>query len=102
MDTLITCPQCKTEIPLSDAFKHEIEAGVIAAERARHQRELEAAIKAAETAATKKASDDAAQREASLRAEATEEKERNRTLLSQLEEMTTEMRALRRKDEERE
>src|SRR3954449_3799143 len=98
MDTRITCPKCEAEIPLSDAFKHEIEAGVLAAERARHQRELEEAIKAAETTATKKASDNAAQREAALQAEATEEKERNRKLLSQLGEMTTEMRALRRKD----
>src|SRR5918911_2285957 len=102
METVITCPNCKTEIPLSDAFQHEIEAGVLAAERARHQRELEAATKAIEFAATKKASDDAAQREAALRADAAEEKERNRKLLSQLEEMTTELRALRRKDEERE
>src|SRR4051794_34959180 len=57
MDTLITCPNCKKEIPLSDAFKHEIEAGVLAAERTRHQREMGEAIKAAETAAVKKASD---------------------------------------------
>src|SRR5918911_2715683 len=102
METVITCPNCKTEIPLSDAFKHEIEAGVLATERARHQRELEAATKAIEIAAIKKATDDAAQREAALRAEAAEEKERNRKLLTQLEEMTTELRALRRKDEERE
>src|SRR3954471_7546006 len=91
MDAVITCPKCKNEIPLSDAFKHEIETGVLAAERARHQRELEEAIKVAETTAIKKASDDAAQREAVLQAETTEEKERNRKLLSQLEEMTTEM-----------
>src|SRR5918911_2436885 len=102
METVITCPNCKTEIPLSDAFKHEIEAGVLATERARHQRELEAATKAIEIAAIKKATDDAAQREAALRAEAAEEKERNRKLLTQLEEMTTELRSLRRKDEERE
>jgi hypothetical protein len=37
-----------------------------------------------------------------LRAEAIEEKERNGRLLKQLEELTGEMRALKRKDEERE
>jgi hypothetical protein len=37
-----------------------------------------------------------------LRAEAAEEKERSATLLKQLEEITSEMRSLRRKDEERE
>src|SRR3954447_19506031 len=101
MDTVITCPNCKTGIPLSDAFKHEIEAGVLAAERARHQRELDAAIKSAETAAAKKADQEAVRREALLRAEAAEEKQRNVALLKQLEEMTTELRSLRRKDEER-
>ena len=43
-----------------------------------------------------------ASREAVLRAEAIEEKERNGRLLKQLEELTGEMRALKRKDEERE
>ena len=77
MEAIITCPNCKTEIPLSDAFKHEIEAGVLAAERARHQRELEVAIKSAEIAASQKAADGAARREAALQAEAAEEKQRN-------------------------
>src|ERR1044072_5456440 len=102
MDTVISCPKCKTEIPLSDAFKHEIEAGVLAAERIRHQRELDAAIKVAEAAAAKKADQEAGRRETSLRAEAAEEKQRSAVLLKQLEEMTTELRSLRRKDEERE
>src|SRR3954471_7087778 len=102
MDTVVTCPNCKTEIPLSDAFKHEIETGVLATERARHQRELDAAVKSAETAAVKKADQEAVRREASLRAEAAEEKQRSTALLKQLEEMTSELRSLRRKDEERE
>src|SRR3954451_3513532 len=102
MDTVITCPNCKTEIPLSDAFKHEIEAGVLATERARHQRELDAAVKLAEVAAAKKADQEAARREASVRAEAAEEKQRSAALLKQLEEMVTELRSLRRKNEERE
>src|ERR1051325_6699293 len=102
MDTVITCPKCKTEIPLSDAFKHEIEAGVLATERARHQRELDAAVKSAEAAAAKKAEEDANRRAASLKAEAAEEKKRSASLLKQLDELASEMRALRRKDEERE
>ena len=68
METVITCPNCKTEIPLSDAFKHEIEAGVLATERARHQRDLDAAVKAAEIAAGKKAADGAVRRDAALQA----------------------------------
>src|SRR5919205_1254238 len=102
MDAVITCPKCKTEIPLSDAFKHEIEAGVLAAERARHQRALDAAVKSAEAAAAQKADQEAARREALLRAEATEEKQHNAKLRKQLEELFAELRSLRRKDEERE
>src|SRR3954452_13952011 len=98
MDTLITCPNCKTEIPLSDAFKHEIEAGVLATERARHQRELDVAVKSAEAAAAKKADQEAARREASLRAETAEEKQHSAELRKQLEELFAELRALRRKD----
>src|SRR3954471_20372696 len=84
MDTVITCPKCKTEIPLSDAFKHEIEAGVLAAERTRHQHELDAAVKSAEISAAKKADQEAAHREALLRAEAAGEKQRNAELRKQL------------------
>src|SRR4051794_28825745 len=101
MDTIITCPNCKTEIPLSDAFKHEIEAGVLAVERARHQHELDAAIKSAEATAAKKADQEAAQREAALRADAAEEKQRNAELRKQLEKLFAELSGLRRKDEER-
>ena len=89
------------EVATEVTFKHEIEAGGLAAERARYQRELDAAVKSSVAAALAKATETAAQREASLRAEAAEEKERNRKLLAQLEEMTAELRALRRKDEER-
>jgi hypothetical protein len=82
-------------------FKHEIEAGVLTAERAQYQRELDAAVKSSVATALAKATETAARREASLQAEAAEEKERNRKLLAQLEEMTAELQALRRKQEER-
>ena len=101
MDTVITCPNCKTEIPLSDAFKNEIEAGVLATERARHQRELEAAVKAAETPPQKKQP----MKPPTAKHRCAPKLPRRRSapqLLNQLEEMTTELRALRRKDEERE
>src|SRR5258708_37244332 len=101
MDTIITCAKCKTEIPLSDAFKNEIEAGVLATEQTRHEREMDAAIKAAEAAAAKKAGEEAGRRETALKTEATEERQRTAALLKQLAEMTSELRALRRKDEER-
>ena len=49
------------------------EAGVLAVERARYQRELDAAVKSAKAAGAQKADQEAARREASLRAEAAEE-----------------------------
>ncbi len=81
--------------------KHDIEAGGLAAEQTRHQCKLDAAVKLSVAVALAKPTETAAQREASLRAEVAEEKERNRKLLAQLEEMTAELRALRRKDDER-
>jgi hypothetical protein len=70
MDTLIKCPSCGAEIPLSDAFKHEIEADILATERERHRGELSVAIKSADEAAAKKALEDAARLQESLRADA--------------------------------
>jgi hypothetical protein len=101
MDTTIKCPNCGTEFPLSDAFQKEIEAHVLAAERERHARELTATRASAEKAAKQKAERDFSEREAFLRTEVDEEKHRNTRLLSQLEEFTGEIRALKRKDEER-
>jgi hypothetical protein len=98
----LKCPKCSAEIPLSDAFRKEIEAEMLAEERARHADELDEARTAAALAAAQRAEQDHASREAALQAEAIEERERNRRLLSQLEELTGEIRALKRKDEERE
>jgi hypothetical protein len=98
----LKCPKCSAEIPLSDAFRKEIEAEMLAEERARHADELDEARTAAGLAAAQRAEQDHASREAALQAEAIEERERNRRLLSQLEELTGEIRALKRKDEERE
>jgi hypothetical protein len=89
------------EVAAEVTFKHDIEAGRLAAEQTRHQRKLDAAVKSSVAAVLAKPTETAAQREASLRAEVAEEKERNRKLLAQLEEMTAELRALRRKDDER-
>jgi hypothetical protein len=80
-------------------FEHEIEADVLAAGQTQHQRELDTAVRSSVATALTKPTETTAQREASLRAEVVEEKERNRKLLAQLEEMTAELRALRRKEE---
>jgi hypothetical protein len=102
MATQLKCPKCSADIPLSDAFRKEIEAEMLAEERTRHATELDEVRTAAESAAAKKAEQDHATREVALKAEATEEKQRNARLLKQLEELMAEIRALKRKDEERE
>src|SRR5437868_2922752 len=102
MVTHLKCPKCSAEIPLSDAFRKEIEAEMLAEERARHAEELDEARTAAALAAAQQTEQDHALREAALRTEASEERERNTRLLRQLEELTGEIRALKRKDEERE
>jgi hypothetical protein len=90
MNATLKCPKCTADIPLTDAFRKEIESEVLAEEHARHAKELEEARTAAASAAAKKAEQEHASREAGLRAEATEEKERNGRLLKQLEELTGE------------
>lgn len=101
MDTTIKCPNCGTEFPLSEAFQKEIEAHILAEERKRHARELAATRASAEEAAKQKAQRDFSEREAFLKAEVGEEKQRSTRLLSQLEQLTGEIRTLKRKDEER-
>jgi hypothetical protein len=98
MDTMLTCPKCGADIPLSDAFRKEIEADLLAAEHERHEKEL-AQVR---TAAAQNAAKEFAVQETALKAESQEERERNTRLLKQLEDMTEELRNLRRKDEERE
>jgi hypothetical protein len=101
MVPILKCPKCSADIPLSDAFRKEIEAEMLTEERTRHAKELDEARTAAASAAAKKVEQDYASREITLRAEAKEERERNTRLLKQLEDLTGEMRALKRKDEER-
>src|SRR6516164_2657269 len=101
MVPILKCPKCSADSPLSDAFRKEIEAEMLAEERTRHAKELDEARTAAASAAAKKVEQDYASREVTLRAEAKEERERNTHLLKQLEDLTGEMRALKRRDEER-
>jgi hypothetical protein len=102
MITDLRCPKCAHEFPLSDALRKEMETEILADERERHTMELDEARTAAASAAAQKANRDHLAREAALRAEATEERERNTRLLKQLGDLTEEIRALKRKDEERE
>src|ERR1051325_5192624 len=100
MDTTLRCPKCGAGIPLSDAFRKEIETDLLAADHERHENELAAARSQAAAAAAQRAQREFSDREAALKAESHEERERNARLLKQLGDITEEVRALRRKDEE--
>jgi hypothetical protein len=54
MDTTLKCPKCGADIPLTDAFRKEIEADVLAEEHARHAMELDEVRSTAASLATRR------------------------------------------------
>lgn len=102
MNNTIKCKNCGAEIEVSDALAHQIEEQVLATLHEKHSRELKSAQEEARSIAVKEAREEFETRMKLLAAENSEEKERNKKLTVQFEEMLTEMRELRRKDEERE
>src|SRR4029077_21134284 len=80
METTLKCPKCGADIPLSDAFR----ADLLAAEHEHHEKQLAEARAAAGYAATQSAGKKFAEREAALKTEAQEEKQRNGRLINRL------------------
>lgn len=102
MNTTIKCKYCGREIEISEALQHKIQEEALTAEKIRHQQELAEARKLAEQQVFQKLSQDFELQLKTLRKERDEEKGRNSKLLKQLEDLTDQIRQLRRKDEERE
>jgi len=102
MNTTIKCKYCGREIEISEALQHKIQEEALTAEKSRHQQELAAARKLAEQQVFQKLSQDFELQLKTLQKERDEEKDRNSKLLKQLEDLTDQIRQLRRKDEERE
>lgn len=102
MNTTIKCKYCGREIEISEALQHKIQEEALTAEKSRHQQELVAARKLAEQQVFQKLSQDFELQLKTLQKERDEEKSRNSKLLKQLEDLTDQIRQLRRKDEERE
>ena len=100
--TTIKCKYCGREIEISEALQHKIEEQALAAERAKHQKELIETKRQVEQAVVQKLQREFEFRLETLQKEKEEERERNTKLLRQLEELNEELRELRRKDEERE
>lgn len=76
MDNTIKCPNCGTDIEISEALKHQLEEGVRLEERNKARVEAGKEVEA--------------------------ERERNKKLILQIDELLSEIRKLRQKDEDRE
>lgn len=98
----IKCPKCGEFFEPGDAFRHQISEQILAAEKQKHEAELEKIKEQTAKSVTDKLREETKSRTEQLEKDAAEEKERNRKLLKQLESMTEEIRIMRRKDEERE
>jgi hypothetical protein len=88
----ITCTTCGTVIEIDKALEGQIEARVLAAERARHEADLISVRKEAEASAQKKAEIVSEARIQQLKEDADAEKEANRQLRAQLGELMTSLR----------
>ncbi len=98
----IICPHCKQEIELSQALSHQMREQIMATVATKHAAELEEAKKLSLQEAQKKAAAEFEQQTKNLSIEIAEEKDRNKKLTEKLDGLLEEMRALRRRDEERE
>lgn len=98
----IKCKNCGADIEISDAFAHEVEEELTKKLELKHAQALADAVKTAETRASEKASKDFQMKLETAIADAKDEKDRNRKLMEEVSKMTEELRAMRRKDEERE
>ena len=98
----IKCPKCGEYFEPSEAFKHQLEKELLSVERSKHEKELEKVKNEAESTASEKIKSEYEFQLRKLQKDSVEEKERNKRLLKQLEDLNEELRRLRRKDEERE
>lgn len=102
MAQTIKCKHCGHEIEVSEALTHQIEEQVLSTLDAKHKKELEDLKREIEETASKSASEEFGKKLELLQKEKEEEAERNKKLSLQVDELLSEIRALRRKDEERE
>ncbi|HHT9139000.1 MAG TPA: hypothetical protein ACFYEK_17370, partial [Candidatus Wunengus sp. YC60] len=98
----IKCPKCGQYFEPTEAFRHQVGEEILAAEKKRHEADLVRMREETVKTVTEKLVADAKERMKALEADAGEEKERNKRLLKQLEDLSEDLRKLRRKDEERE
>lgn len=100
--TTLRCPKCGASFEPSIAFRHQMQEEILAAEKAKHAGEIARIKEQTEKSVGEKVRLEQHSVIKQLQADSLEEKDRNRRLLKQLEDLGVQLRQLRRKDEERE
>lgn len=102
MQTTIKCPKCGEQIEISQALSEQVKEEILEKINSDHQKEIENIKLKTKSEVEEKVKKDQEIVVKNLENEAKEEKERNSKLIKNLEELSTEIRSLRRKDGERE
>ena len=102
MKNTIKCPKCGAEIEVSEALTHQIEEQVLVSLESKHKADIENVKKQAEEDAGKKALDKFESQLTTLQKEKDDERERNKKLTGQIDELLGEVGKLREKDDDRE
>lgn len=98
----IRCPKCGASFEPSVAFRHQMQEEILAAEKAKHADDIARIKEQTEKSVAEKVRSEQDTVIKQLQSDSLEEKERNKRLLKQLEDLNGQLRQLRRKDEERE
>lgn len=100
--TTIRCPKCGESFEPNVAFRHQMQEEIIAAQKAKHETQLKEIKEQTEKSVAQRVRREQESVVKELQTASLEEKDRNKRLLKQLEELSGDLRQLRRKDEERE
>lgn len=101
MSNKFKCKKCGAEIEVTEAIRHDIEENLIRSIESKHKGELEEVVRKTEEKATLKAKEAIESKLKDMSKENEEEKERNKDLNKKIGDLLDELRALRRKDQDR-
>ncbi len=100
--TKIRCPKCGEDFEIGEAFLKQIKEEILGEEREKQAQEIEKIKEEVKKQAEERLGRDYENLIGQLREEAKEERERNKKLLAELEDLTSQMRQLKRREEEKE
>jgi len=102
LSTRIRCPKCGEDFEIGEAFLKQIKEEVLGEEREKQAQEIEKIKEEVKKQAEERLGRDYENLIGQLREEAKEERERNKKLLAELEDLTSQVRQLKRREEEKE